>query len=53
MNLAVYYQLMFSLHLEKYTTDEVENWAPFERDIYITLLRAHIEKQKKQNATNS
>jgi hypothetical protein len=33
----------------KYQISEVENLIPYERDIYIDLLLAHIEEQKERN----
>ena len=51
--LANYYQLTFQLmQHHKYSLTEIENLMPFERDIYVEMLIAHIEqencKQKDQ-----
>jgi len=32
----------------KYSITELENMFPYERDIYIDLLLAHLEKQKQE-----
>jgi hypothetical protein len=50
VSLASFYHLNFVLHLNDYSTEEVENWLPYERDIYVRLLMQHIEKK---NASNS
>lgn len=31
----------------KYSIDEVENLIPFERDIYVSMIKDHIESQKE------
>ena len=54
--LANYYQLTFQLmQHHKYSLTEIENLMPFERDIYVEMLIAHIEqensKQKDQERT--
>lgn len=48
------YQMNFALmHHHKYSLTELENMMPFERDIYVTLLKNYLEeleelhKQKK------
>tara|TARA_R110000868_G_scaffold298903_2_gene559073 strand:- start:11142 stop:11324 length:183 start_codon:yes stop_codon:yes gene_type:complete len=53
MDLENYYQLNFSLmQYHKYSLTEIENLIPWERDIYVSLLKNHIEeeelKQKSQ-----
>ena len=41
-----YYELTFSLmQYHKYSLTELENMMPWERDIYVTLLKNHIEKE--------
>lgn len=48
MSLAVYYKTIFALiHHHKYSLYDVENMIPFERDIYIDMLVAFLEKQKE------
>jgi len=32
----------------KYSLTELENMIPFERDIYVTLLRNHLEEQEEK-----
>jgi hypothetical protein len=51
ISLPSYYQLNFVLHRHDYSTEEVENWLPYERDIYVGLLLQHLEKTK--NASNA
>ena len=47
MDLANYYQLNFALiQYHKYSLTEIENLIPWERDIYVELLRAHLEEEK-------
>jgi hypothetical protein len=53
MDLECYYQLNFSLmQYHKYSLTEIENMIPWERDIYVSLLKNHLEeeelKQKSQ-----
>jgi hypothetical protein len=47
MDLESYYKLNFSLiQYHKYSLTEIENLIPWERDIYVELLRAHLEEEK-------
>ena len=53
MDLENYYRLNFSLmQYHKYSLTEIENMMPWERDIYVGLLKQHLEeeelKQKQQ-----
>ena len=55
MDLEAYFKINFGLmQHHKYSLSEVENMMPWERDIYVELLKQHIEEQKleqqKQNA---
>tara|TARA_Y100000356_G_scaffold93096_1_gene78535 strand:+ start:86 stop:259 length:174 start_codon:yes stop_codon:yes gene_type:complete len=55
MSLENYFRLNFALmQYHKYSLTEIENWMPWERDIYVGLLQAHLEeeqlKQRQQNA---
>ena len=57
MNLESYFKLNFALmQYHKYSLTEIENMMPWERDIYVGLLRQHLEeeelkrKQKQANA---
>ena len=38
------------MHHHKYSLAELENMFPFEREIYIQLLVAHIKEQEKEQA---
>lgn len=54
MDLENYYQLNFALmQYHKYSLTEIENMIPWERDIYVALLKNHLEeeelKQKQQS----
>ena len=59
MDLAkTYYKLNFSLmQYHKYSLTEIENMIPWERDIYVGLLRQHLEeeelKRNQQRANGS
>jgi len=47
MDLENYYKLNFSLiQYHKYSLTEIENLIPWERDIYVELLREHLEEEK-------
>ena len=53
MDLESYFRLNFSLmQYHKYSLTEIENWIPWERDVYVGLLQQHLEdeelKQKQQ-----
>jgi len=53
MDLENYFSLNFSLmQYHKYSLTEIENWIPWERDVYVGLLQQHLEeeelKQKQQ-----
>jgi len=54
MDLESYYQLNFSLmQYHKYSLTEIENMIPWERDIYVTFLKNHIEEEElKQRQAN-
>jgi hypothetical protein len=43
------YQLNFALmQHHKYSLTELENLIPFERDIYVNLLKSYLEEQEEQ-----
>ena len=45
-NLESYYKVNFALmQHHKYSLTEIENMMPWERDVYVTLLRQHIEEE--------
>ena len=47
MDLMNYYKINFALlQYHKYSLTEIENLIPWERDVYISLLEAHIEEEK-------
>ena len=56
MDLENYYKLNFALlQYHKYSLTEVENLIPWEREVYVALLKAHLEEEKlkAQQANNS
>ena len=57
MDLENYYRLNFALmQYHKYSLTEIENLIPWERDIYVGLLQAHLEeerlKEQQQRVSN-
>ena len=57
MDLENYYRLNFALiQYHKYSLTEIENMMPWERDIYVGLLQAHLEeerlKEQQQRVSN-
>lgn len=36
------------MHHHKYSLTELENLIPFERDIYVTLLKNYLEEQEER-----
>ena len=54
MDLENYYKLNFALmQYHKYSLTEIENLMPCERDVYVALLKQHLEEEelkRKQNA---
>ena len=56
MNLENYFKLNFALmQYHKYSLTDLENMIPWERDIYVGLLQAHLEEEElkhKQQAAN-
>ena len=52
MNLETYFRINFALmQFHKYSLAEIEKMPPWERDIYVGLLRLHIEEENlKQKA---
>lgn len=56
MDLEAYYRINFALlQFHKYSLTEVENMIPWERDIYVGLLKQHIEEEqlKQQQQKNA
>ena len=55
IELESYYRINFALmQFHKYSLTEIENLIPWERDIYLALLRNHIEEEnlKAKQAEN-
>jgi|TARA_A100001388_G_scaffold207612_1_gene158204 hypothetical protein len=52
IDLGTYFKVNFALmQYHKYSLTEIENMMPWERDIYVGLLRLHIEEETlKQRA---
>jgi len=57
MNLESYFRLNFALmQYHKYSLTEIENMMPWERDVYVGLLQAHLEEEElkeKQRRANA
>ena len=56
MDLESYYKINFALmQYHKYSLTEIENIMPWERDIYIGMLKQHLEdeKLKQQQQSNA
>lgn len=46
-DLETYYRINFALmQYHKYSLTEIENMMPWERDIYVELLKQHLEEEK-------
>ena len=52
IDLGTYFKINFALmQYHKYSLTEIKNMMPWERDIYVGLLRLHIEEETlKQRA---
>jgi len=47
MDLENYYKLNFALmQYHKYSLTEIENLIPWERDVYVELLKQHLEEEE-------
>jgi hypothetical protein len=52
-SLESYYKTNFSLiQHHKYSLTEIENMIPWEREIYIALLKQYIEEENLKHGTN-
>jgi hypothetical protein len=52
-DLASYYKTNFALvQHHKYSLTELENMIPWEREIYVTLLKNYIEEQNLKQGLN-
>jgi hypothetical protein len=50
--LEYYYRLNFSLvQFHKYSLTEIENWMPWEREVFVGLLNQHLEEEELKNKT--
>ena len=46
-----YFRLNFALKkYHKFSLTEIEDMIPWERDVYVTLIREWIEEEKQKNA---
>jgi len=46
INLETFFRVNFALmQFHKYSLTEIENMQPWERDVYVGLLRLHIEEE--------
>jgi len=56
VDLETYFRINFALmQFHKYSLTEIENMVSWERDLYVGLLRQHIEEENlkaKQKAAN-
>ena len=49
MNLEAYFRINFALmQYHKYSLTEIENMIPWERDIYVELLKQHLEEEREK-----
>ena len=49
MDLEAYFRLNFALiQYHKYSLTEIENMMPWERDIYVELLKQHLKEEKEK-----
>ena len=47
MDLENYFRLNFAMmQYHKYSLTEIENMMPWERDVYVGLLQAHLEEER-------
>jgi hypothetical protein len=52
IDLENYYRLNFSLvQYHKWSLSEIENLLPWERDVYVELLKQHLEEEKMKQQT--
>ena len=54
LDLENYFRLNFALiQYHKWSLSEIENLLPWERDIYVELLKKHLEEEKLKHQSNS
>ena len=53
IDLESYYRINFALmQYHKYSLTEIENWIPWEREVYVGLLKQHLEEEKLKQQQN-
>ena len=53
-DLESYFKLNFALmQHHKYSLTEIENMIPWEREVYLTLLRQHVEEENLKAQQNN
>lgn len=53
LDLENYFRLNFALiQYHKWSLSEIENLLPWERDIYVELLKQHLEEEKLKQQQN-
>jgi len=53
MDLENFYKLNFSLmQYHKYSLTEIENMMPWERDVYVAMLKNYLEEEKAKQQQN-
>jgi hypothetical protein len=53
IDLESFYKINFALmQYHKYSLTEIENWIPWERDVYVALLKQHLEEEKLRQQAN-
>ncbi len=54
MDLESYFKLNFALmQYHKYSLTEIENMMPWERDVYVALLKHHLEEEEQKQKANA
>jgi hypothetical protein len=54
IDLENYYRLNFALiQYHKWSLTEIENLLPWERDVYVELLKQHLEEEKQKQQTQN
>ena len=49
-NLSEYYKLLFALvQFHKYSLTEIYEMYPYERDIFVLMLKNHVEEEKQKD----
>jgi hypothetical protein len=50
IDLESYFRINFALmQFHKYSLTEIENLMPWERDIYVTLLKNHLDEEEQKH----